>query len=150
MRLRGWLVLGCVALFGTACNDRADSPPDAADMQPGLTPGGGDLPPVTVDTTQAANAAVVDVTLTEYEIGLSRDSVPAGTITFNIRNGGTVPHAFRIFRGDDEWETDAYDPGESISMSIALEPGTYNIHCPVTEGATSHTQRGMQRTLRVY
>jgi hypothetical protein len=35
-------------------------------------------------------------------------------------------------------------------MSLVLERGTYNVHCPVRDGGTSHTQLGMQRTVRVY
>ena len=151
MKLRIMLAAWCAALLVAACGNGADTEPapDAADMQPELTPGGGDLPPVIVDTTQADAAVVVDVTLTEYEIGLSMDAVPAGTITFHVRNAGSERHALRIYRGDDEWETDAYDPGEQVSMSIALEPGTYTVECPVVEGANSHVQRGMRRTLRV-
>jgi plastocyanin len=143
-------LLCCAVLLAAACGRDAERQPDAADMQPELTPGGGDLPPVMVDTVQAANSAVVEVTLTEYEIALSRDSIAAGTVTFSIRNAGSVAHAVRVFRGDEEWETDMYAPGEQVSMSMALGPGTYTVHCPVRDGGTSHTQMGMQRTLRVY
>jgi plastocyanin len=140
----------CCGLVLASCGERAGPLPDAADMQPELTPGGGDLPPVTLDTTRAANSAVVEVTLTEYAIAMSHDSIAAGTVTFNIRNAGTVAHAVRVFRGEEEWETDPYAPGEQVSMSMALTPGTYTIHCPVQDGGTSHTQMGMQRTFRVY
>jgi hypothetical protein len=148
---RGLGFAGCfLLLVAVGCSDRLEDGGDAADMQPQLTPGGGDLPPVRVDAGDPPEAAAIDVTLTEWSIALSRDSVPAGAVTFNIRNEGTVPHAFRIFRGAEEWAIDPYDPGESVTVSVVLTPGTWEVHCPVSEGGMSHAQRGMQTRLRVH
>jgi hypothetical protein len=140
----------CAAILAApGCGSEAP-PPDAADMQPAVTPGGGDLPPVEVDTTAVVDAAAVDVTLRDYEILLSRDSIPAGAVTFNIRNDGATAHAFRIHGGADEWETDQYSPGEQVSMSVALQPGTYQLECTVGAGEAGHAARGMRRSLKVY
>jgi hypothetical protein len=142
--------LCCTLLLAVGCGERLETDNDAADLQPQVTPGGGDLPPVSIDAGEPPEAEDVEVTLTEWSITLSRDSVPAGPVTFNISNGGTVPHAFRILRGAEEWAIDPYDPGQSVSMSIVLTPGTYEVHCPVTANGMSHAQRGMQTRLRVY
>jgi hypothetical protein len=141
---------GCCMLLLVACGERLETDAGAADMQPQLAPGGGDLPPVTVDAGDPPEAAEVSVTLTEWNIALSSDSVPAGPVTFNIRNDGTVAHAFRIFRGTEEWAIDPYEPGESVSMSVVLTAGTYEVHCPVSGAGQSHAARGMQNRIRVY
>jgi plastocyanin len=148
MRRMHWIAALLAITTTAACGDRLDSEPDAADMQPSLTPGGGDLPPVGVGPE--VDATAVDVTLAEWSITMSHDSVPAGTVTFSIHNAGSMPHAFRIHGGDEDWSTDPMDPGEHVTMSVVLTPGTYDVHCPLGQGGDSHTQQGMQRRLRVY
>jgi hypothetical protein len=150
MRIATRLLVCCTLLLVASCGERIETEPGPADMQPELTPGGGDLPPMGGDPGAAPEAVEIEVTLSEWNVELSVDSVRAGPVTFNIHNAGNEQHGLRIVRGTDEWATDPYAAGERVSMSIVLSPGVYDVHCPVGAGGASHAARGMQTQLRVH
>jgi uncharacterized cupredoxin-like copper-binding protein len=90
-------------------------------------------------------AQEVEVGLTEFEIDMPA-SVAAGDVTFNISNMGTFPHNFEIEgEGVEEVLPEDLAPGESGTLEVTLEPGTYTIYCPV-EG---HRGEGMETELEV-
>lgn len=84
----------------------------------------------------------VDISMTEMAFDPSDITVPAGEVTFNVTNDGTVHHDFVIEALDFSLTA---DPGESDSGSITLEPGTYEFIC--TE--PGHAAAGMTGTLTV-
>lgn len=45
-------------------------------------------------------STTVTGTLTEYKIALSAPSAPAGSVTFNVTNSGTMVHEFVILKTD--------------------------------------------------
>ena len=139
----------CALVLAVACGEQLDDETAGMDTVPAAGQEGGELP-LGGTVGDAPVAAEVDVVLREWEIELSVDSVPAGAITFNIRNEGNEPHAFRIFRGAEEWEVEPYPVGDGSSMSVVLTPGTYEVHCPIGSPETGHAQRGMLTRLRVY
>jgi hypothetical protein len=100
----------------------------------------------------AEGVNVVQATLTEWKVALSQDSIPAGTVAFMVHNGGTVEHALELEATGDggEWQTDALAAGGSVTMSLNLEPGVYEVYCPVNADGTNHPQSGMRTRLRVY
>lgn len=53
-------------------------------------------------STPAASATPTTITgtLTEYRIQLSAASAPAGKVTFNVTNSGTIVHEFVILKTD--------------------------------------------------
>ena len=104
----------------------------------------------------------VDVTLSEFKVELSTTDIPAGDVTFNVTNDGTVVHEFVVFKTDDAedalpeasdepevneddpsltsmGEVEDVDPGASKSFSANLEAGDYVGICNV-EG---HYDSGM-------
>lgn len=89
----------------------------------------------------------VEVGLTEYEIDMPA-TVDAGTITFTITNNGSEEHGFEIHDANDE-EIAALDenlgPGESATLEVTLEAGTYRVYCPVD----GHAEEGMELELTV-
>lgn len=120
------------------------------------------------DTSSSASASsgggatAVDVTLTEFEVQLSSTDVPAGDVTFNVTNDGTVVHEFVVFKTEDaedalpevsdapEVDEDAsslesmgevedLDPGATKSFTATLEAGDYVAICNVT----GHYNSGM-------
>lgn len=81
--------------------------------------------------------------------------LPAGTYTFIITNPTeNTEHSFEIASGrgiyflgeGEEWFlASPLDPGESAALTVDLQPGEYEIYCPVT----NHEHIGMRLTLTV-
>ena len=89
----------------------------------------------------------VSAKLSEWTIQLSETTVPAGPVTFTVSNGGSIPHAFEVEGQGAEHETPLIQPGASATLTLTLEPGTYEIYCPV--GESSHKKLGMETHLKV-
>jgi plastocyanin len=89
----------------------------------------------------------VSATLSEWTIRLSNATVPAGPVTFTVTNGGSIPHALEVEGHGTERQTALIQPGASATLTLTLDPGTYEIYCPV--GQDSHKKLGMDTHLRV-
>ncbi len=98
-------------------------------------------------SASVASAQPVAVTLTEFKIVMTRDTVPAGAVTFRIKNSGTITHS--IFVMNDTFEKGSADipTGQEASLTVTLKPGTYEVFCPMSD--ESHKKAGMTRTLIV-
>lgn len=97
------------------------------------------------DTSTQAEANKVEVVLSEFEIEME-DSISAGETTFAIRNAGSVEHGFEIEgNGVEEMLDTNLAPGAEGTLTVNLEPGTYEIYCPVAD----HDERGMSLQLTV-
>jgi hypothetical protein len=107
------LTLAGGALF-LACGDDDD---DAQETTPAeeYTDGAGTATPAENggDETDAMEDTTVEVSLSEYEIGLDAESGPAGTFAFELANTGEEPHNFAIV------ETDL-DPGDLPTTDAGL------------------------------
>jgi plastocyanin len=68
----------------------------------------------------------------------------AGTVTINLDNPATIPHAVEIEGNGVEEKSDTVTGGEA-SVTADLKPGEYTFYCPV-EG---HRAGGMEGTLTV-
>lgn len=101
-------------------------------------------PSATPAQTAAGGGESVDVSLTEYSIDMP-DSIPAGHVTFNISNDGSETHAFEVEGNGMEEETEELAPGGSDTLEVDLEPGTYEVYCPVDD----HRGMGMEVELEV-
>lgn len=98
-------------------------------------------------TASVAPAQSVNVTLSEWKIGLSRDTVQAGAVTFDVKNTGQMMHALTI-RGDGvDKGTREIPARQAGSLTVTLKPGTYEVYCPMSE--ESHKMAGMARKLVV-
>jgi len=99
------------------------------------------------DEEAAATGGEVEVSLTEFAIDMPT-TLPAGPTTFVVTNDGTMDHNFEIESEDlgieEELETDLA-PGETGTLEIELEPGTYEIYCPIG----NHREQGMELVLTV-
>src|SRR3989449_7152655 len=91
--------------------------------------------------------AAVSVTLSEWKVELSEHSITAGTVTFTVANVGSIPHALEVEGQGIEQETAVIQPGSSAILTLTLEPGTYEVYCPV--GEDSHKKLGMETELKV-
>jgi predicted component of type VI protein secretion system len=76
---------------------------------------------------------VVQVHVTDQELQMP-ESLPTGATTFEVTNTGTHEHSFGIVgpAGDQTLDA-ALKPGETATLDINLDEGTYRVYCPVDE-----------------
>ncbi|MEU0467066.1 hypothetical protein ABZ215_23955 [Amycolatopsis sp. NPDC006131] len=84
--------------------------------------------------------------LTEFAIQLPQQAFPPGTYTFATSNDGQTTHALEIVGpgGLDE-RTTTFRGGQSADLTVTLQPGTYELYCPVG----NHKQQGMDTTITI-
>ncbi|HVZ47904.1 MAG TPA: cupredoxin domain-containing protein [Gemmatimonadaceae bacterium] len=101
-----------------------------------------------LSSAAGAQATNVKVTLTEWKVKMSADTVPAGRVSFTINNYGSMNHALHI-KGADKFdkETREIAKNEVGQLTVTLKPGTYEVYCPLA--ADSHHMAGMKATLVV-
>ncbi len=86
----------------------------------------------------------------DYAIAIDNSSVPAGSVTFKISNQGPTPHNVGVTKQSDSSkgggvtgpvikDSDTIDQGKTTSVTMDLQPGTYNVVCTVP----GHVQLGM-------
>lgn len=98
-------------------------------------------------SSSVASAQAVTVTLSEWKVELSRDTVHAGVVTFIVKNTGTVTHGFYV-RGDGvDKGSREIPPGEQARLTVTVKPGTYEVFCPMSD--LTHKLAGMKGTLVV-
>lgn len=93
------------------------------------------------------NAQSVRVTLSEWKIQLSSDTVQAGAVTFQVNNTGQITHGFHVLGSGIDKGTREVPARQGATLTLTLKPGTYELFCPMSEG--SHKQAGMSRKLVV-
>ena len=91
-------------------------------------------------------SGAISVEAKEYEFTPSTLTVPAGAVTFAVRNGGTQEHEFEIFKGETVVdEVEGLVPGLTKTLTVNLEAGEYTYFCKLN----GHDQLGMQGSLTV-
>lgn len=97
------------------------------------------------DPTMVQGEERVEVTLDDFVIEMP-DAVPAGFVVFETVNRGTNEHSFEVEgNGVHEELPDPVQPGNTMELTLQLEPGTYRVYCPVED----HAERGMEKTITV-
>ena len=97
--------------------------------------------------SSTAAAQSIPVTLSEWKVKLGRDTVPAGKITFQVKNEGTMTHGFFVRGYGVQQGSPDIPAGQSGSLSVTLKPGSYTVYCPLAD--LSHRKAGMLTTLVV-
>jgi uncharacterized cupredoxin-like copper-binding protein len=122
---------------------------------------------VGVACTQASGGGpTLEISLKDYEVTVSPETVPSGTITLEATSEGPSVHEVEIFQVPDG--TDAGDlpvkegvavtdgltlvdevedlvPGSTADLTLDLQPGTYAVICNVS----GHYAHGMHTTFTV-
>ena len=91
--------------------------------------------------------STVNVSMSEWKVQLTPARVPAGPVVFEVRNDGTIPHAFEVEGHGLEKSTLQIKPGTSATLKVDLRAGSYEAYCPVGKG--SHKMLGMNNHLMV-
>ncbi len=92
------------------------------------------------------SGTTVVATETEYKIALSRTSFRPGTYTFEAKDAGASTHALEINGpGVKDRSTPNINHGQSATLTVTLQKGSYEIWCPVD----GHKQRGMDAHITV-
>jgi uncharacterized cupredoxin-like copper-binding protein len=95
--------------------------------------------------TPEPDARRVDVTMTEYKFDMPTELKP-GKTAFVVKNAGKKKHNLAIKgAGVDRKFQKNLAPGETRVLHVLLEPGTYEVTCPVD----FHPQKGMKTTVAV-
>jgi plastocyanin len=100
-----------------------------------------------VACSSIARAQAVTVTLSEWKIQTTRDTVRAGSVTFEVKNTGTMTHGLYVKGEGVDKGTRDIPAREAASLTVTLKPGTYELFCPMSE--LSHKGAGMTRKLVV-
>ena len=91
--------------------------------------------------SSGAPIKTVQVKETEFKLDPASISLDkAGTYTFEAVNNGSFGHALEIEGKGVEQKTRTIDGGQSATLTVKLEPGTYEIYCPVD----NHRAIGME------
>jgi iron uptake system component EfeO len=105
---------------------------------------GGATPSAGIATPLPSGAIAIEAK--EYQFTPSAITVPAGDVTFSIRNAGTQDHEFKVFRGDEEVAgVDGFAAGLTRDTTATLAAGEYTFLCKLN----GHDQLGMKGTLTV-
>lgn len=111
-----------------------------AEASPSPEAGGG----TTATDAGAGEGQAVEVSLVDFEIDMP-ESIPAGHVTFSISNDGGTTHGFEVEGNGIEEEVEEISAGDSATLEVDLEPGTYEVYCPVDD----HRGMGMELELEV-
>ena len=71
----------------------------------------------------------------------SQRTVPTGEVEITVKNGGTIPHTLEIEGQGIEKELEPINAGKTSKLRLTLSPGTYELYCPIGDGA--HKKMGM-------
>ena len=147
----GRLGIGLLAVVATAFVACGGGDGDGATTAPPAATQAATQAPATPAATQAATAAgSVAVTMTDFAVVPGAPSVAAGEVTFEVTNGGAVPHEFVVIRTDidaaalplvagavDESGLDVVGRtgmilgGGSESVTFTLTAGSYLLICNI-------------------
>ncbi len=108
--------------------------------------GGGDEEAKKRSVTVKPNS-VLELTADEYLFDPGRVTVTgAGSVTFRLRNDGSLAHNLRVERdGGDVGGTSSFPGGRTEEAKVALESGAYTLVCTVGD----HERLGMTADLEV-
>jgi plastocyanin len=141
------LTLGAVLLSGCSSDEGAATgaaPTSSSESSPAPAPSGSATPESSAPAD--AQGDTVAVAAQDFSFELDSDSLAAGEQTFELTNKGSASHDLVVERdGEDVAKTEIVGPGQTASVTTALEPGEYVIYCSVG----NHRAMGMEVTVTV-
>ena len=100
----------------------------------------------TGSSSVAVAGTAVTATEKEYSISLSTQTFMSGPYTFTVHNTGETAHNLTIEGpGVDKQATSTIQPGETATLAVIFQKGTYELWCSVDE----HKDQGMDLHITV-
>jgi len=154
-----WAVLGLVGigLIGAIALQMVPppAPPTTVPPAPAAPAASPTAAPVTPAASSGGTSTTINATEKDFAISIDKSSVPAGSVTFKISNQGPSPHNVGVTKQSDSSksgitgpvikDSPTIDAGKTTSITVDLQPGTYNVVCTVP----GHVQLGMIVALTV-
>lgn len=136
------LVAGC----GTDPEQDDAAPPTTAPAPPTTPPATETPDQEEGEQEEEGEPTVVNLTMIDNQLLLEETTFAAGTYTFVAEQTGSNPHALSITGPGVSETTPQVSPGGgAVELTVTLEPGTYELWCPVP----GHRQDGMEVTIEV-
>ncbi len=129
-------VAGLTLVIASCSGGTASSPPGAAASATTSSPATSSSP------ASQPRGHQVAVQMTDFHLALSDQTLTPGTYTFAAINAGHDEHAIEIDGPgvSDQRTPGVVQPGQSASLTVTLQPGKYDIYCPVGD----HRAMGME------
>jgi len=100
----------------------------------------------TASSSTAVAGSAVTATEKEYSISLSTQTFTSGPYTFTVHNTGETAHNLTIEGpGVDKQATSTIQPGQTATLAVTFQKGTYELWCSVDE----HKDQGMDLHITV-
>jgi uncharacterized cupredoxin-like copper-binding protein len=100
----------------------------------------------TASSSAAVAGTAVTATEKEYSISLSTQTFTSGPYTFTVHNTGETAHNLTIEGpGVDKQATSTIQPGQTATLAVTFQKGTYELWCSVDE----HKDQGMDLHITV-
>jgi uncharacterized cupredoxin-like copper-binding protein len=113
------IVAGCGGGGGSSSTPTASATGSTAPSASATSGAGGQGSSVTVDEV-------------DFKISLSTTTFKAGSYTFTVKNDGQSTHALQIDGpGLNSKTSPTVNPGESTTLSVTLQSGSYELSCPI-------------------
>ena len=93
----------------------------------------------------AAPSGSLSVSATDFAFAPADLTAEAGEVSIELVNDGDAPHAVSLAGNGVEASSATIDVGETTTLTVELEDGTYEIWCPID----GHRDFGMVGTLTV-
>ncbi len=108
--------------------------------------GGGDGSSNPPPSGSSGGGKTVAVTETEFKIALDKTTFAPGSYNFVVDDKGHTTHALTIKGpGLGEKSSTTLSAGQSATLTVTLQKGTYELYCPVD----GHKQQGMDTHITV-
>jgi glucose/arabinose dehydrogenase len=138
-----------MALVLSSCTPQPAAPSTTPTTPDDQTPSTPSTPKPTPEPEPTGPVTTVTTTVSEWDIKLDKSTVPAGNVKFIVTNNGPkYPHALRVVNkatGKAVGNQVAVSLDEVDSVTIKLDPGTYEVYCPLS----GHKEKGVTTTLTV-
>ncbi len=137
-------VLVAIPLTFAACGDDDDETTAAADQEP-IEATGEETTTEDSGGGGGGGGETIAISETEFALDPSDPTSAAGTVTIDVTNDGATVHNLGVKgNGVDDISSDL-NPGDSDTLELDLEAGTYNLYC----GIGDHAAQGMTGELTV-